>query len=503
MPTEQLYTPSEEAQTTSDTIGEEARSQVLKAYDLDSLDDDPELSAISSFAAELCDTPTAMVSLVEEERQRFLARIGSADRETRRSTSFCAHAMLGDDILQVTDATQDDRFAHFEIVTGKQSVRFYAGQPLISHDGTPLGALCVIDQVARPEGLTSMQRAGLKVLGQAVMRRLRHRREILEAQAEFELGRKRIQTLADSIPDIAWSASADGTFDYFNRPWFEFTGFDDAVMVDAEFESAFHPDDRDQWLTVWKQAQADGALYEAEFRMLRKDGEYRWMLARGLPVHGTDGSVKQWFGTLTDIHDARLRAEEQGLLTRELSHRIKNIFAVVGGLVALKSRDYPEAVPFTQDITKTLQALNRAHTYVTDEQTGSTETLQGLLGKLMAPYANLPGTVLSITGDDIPVNGRSATPMALVFHELATNCAKYGSFSVLNGSVDIAASVSGSHVKIIWRETGGPPPPKERGSGFGSRLVEKSVSSQLAGTLDRNFTVSGLIATLTIPIGSL
>lgn len=503
MPIEQFEPWPDAAPPAPDMTVEAKRNEVLQAYDLDQLDDDPELSAISAFAAHLCNAPTAMVSLVEEERQRFLSRVGIEDRETKRSTSFCAHAMLGRNVMQVTDATQDDRFAHYESVTGKQHIRFYAGQPLISHDGAPLGALCVIDQTPRPAGLTELQMNGLKVLGQAVMRRLWHRREILAAQAEFELGRKRLQTLADSIPDMAWSAKADGTFDYFNRPWFEFTGFDDSVMVSQEFDNVFHPDDRAEWSAAWDNALAEGATYEAEFRMLRQDGEYRWMLARGLPVDGPDGRPAQWFGTLTDIHDARMRKEEQDLLTRELSHRIKNIFAVVGGLVALKSRDYPEAGPFTQDITKTLQALNRAHTYATDQKSEANETLQGLIGKLMAPYADLPGTQLSITGDDAPVSGRSATPMALVFHELATNCAKYGSFSVVDGAVDITAKVSASHVTIIWQERGGPPPPTERGTGFGSRLVEKSVNGQLAGTLDRNFAATGLIATLALPLASL
>lgn len=503
MAIEQLQPWPEEAPPDPQMTGEDARNQVLEAYNLDSLEGDPELASISAFAAQLCGVPTAMVSLVEEERQRFVARLGSVESETPRSTSFCAHAMLGDDIMEVRDAAQDDRFAHFETVIGPQHVRFYAGAPLISHEGAPLGALCVIDHSPRPQGLSDMQREGLKVLAQAVMRRLRHRREILAAQAEFELGRKRLETLADSIPDMAWSAAADGTFDYFNRRWFDFTGFTESVFESQDFDGAFHPDDRNQWVDGWAAALAGGSLYEAEFRMRRKDGEYRWMLARGLPVHSSDGQVQQWFGTLTDINEARLRADEKDLLTRELSHRIKNIFAVVGGLVALKSRDYPEAAPFTQDITKTLQALNRAHTYVTDEQRDSGETLQGLLGKLMAPYADLPGTQLSITGDDAPVSGRSATPMALVFHELATNCAKYGSFSVAAGSVDITVAVAGEAVTIIWQEQGGPPPPEERGTGFGSRLVEKSVNGQLAGKLDRNFAATGLIATLTVPLASL
>ncbi len=151
---------------------EDARARILTAYKLEALENDAELTAITRFAAQLCSASMAFVSVVERDAQRFLAREGTDLRETSRQSSFCAHTMVRGEEMVVTDATRDPRFADSELVTGEPHVRFYAGAPLISPEGAPLGALCVIDDEPRPDGLSSVQIEGLHVLAKAVMRRL-------------------------------------------------------------------------------------------------------------------------------------------------------------------------------------------------------------------------------------------------------------------------------------------------------------------------------------------
>ena len=128
------------------------RLPYLNGFGLDALEDDEELQRIVRFAAKLCDAPTSTVSIVEEQRQWFLARDGIDVSETPRSTSFCGHAMLGSDLLIIPDATEDDRFDRNLLVTGEPFVRFYAGAPLITSEGVPVGALCVFDYTSRPGG---------------------------------------------------------------------------------------------------------------------------------------------------------------------------------------------------------------------------------------------------------------------------------------------------------------------------------------------------------------
>jgi len=108
-----------------------------------------EFDDIISLAACICETPIALISLVDQDRQWFKSRVGLAVPQTPRNVAFCAHAILGDDILEVQDATEDPRFADNPIVTSDPFLRFYAGIPLKTIDNYNVGTLCVIDRVPR------------------------------------------------------------------------------------------------------------------------------------------------------------------------------------------------------------------------------------------------------------------------------------------------------------------------------------------------------------------
>ncbi|MGX7896398.1 sensor histidine kinase [Tsuneonella sp. HG222] len=481
--------------------GEAERARVIASYGVDALVDDPELSAITRFAAHLCETPIALVSLVEETRQLFLARDGLDATETPRDTSFCAHAMLLGSAMVVTDAREDARFAQNPLVTGPPHIRFYAGQPLIAHDGTPLGSLCVIDSEPRPHGLTDLQRHGLEVLAASVMRRLRGQREELASAREHDANEARFRALADSIPDIAWSAGTDGRPNYFNRRWFEYVGVeqDDLSKSGVDF---FHPDDYPTMRAAWEKSVADGTPFEHENRLLRHDGDYRWMISRAVPMRDADGQITQWFGTLTDIDETRRLSESRDLLAKELSHRIKNIFAVVAGLVSLSARSRPEHKPFADELTDTIRALGRAHDFVRSNEGGARDSLQGLLTELFAPYGTGEAARVRISGHDCNVSNRAATPLALVFHELATNSAKYGALANPGGHVDLTLEDGGEQLHLHWVEHGGKVPLTDPEPGFGSRLVEMSITGQLGGSWERHFEPGGLVADLRFAISS-
>ncbi|RDC59013.1 uncharacterized protein HME9302_00190 [Alteripontixanthobacter maritimus] len=476
--------------------------QVLASYGLDTLEDDPELMAITDLAGRLCNAPVALVSLVEKERQRFLARQGVEERETPRPTSFCAHTMLRATPMEIEDASQHPDFKENALVTGMPYIRFYAGAPLISQEGAPLGALCVIDTEPRPGGLTDLQRDSLQVLARAVMRRLVAQRFSLKAAEEIQARGQRLEDLANSMPDIAFSATADGSFDYFNRRWYEFVGLDESADI-ARSTQYIHPDQYDAVMAEWNKAVAAGAPFADEVRYRRADGEYRWMLIRALPLDGSDGKVDRWFGTMTDIDDGHRLSEERDVLARELSHRIKNIFAVVSGLVALRSRRFPEAKEFATDLTGTIHALGRAHDFVRPIDGRNSDSLRGLLRELLAPYTEEGDGLIEMIGEDCKIGHRAATPLALVFHELATNCAKYGAFSVVDGKVILSMDCDGETVAIDWRETGGPAPGNQEGRGFGSKLVKMAVESQLRGSIERIWHDNGLEVQIRIPAESI
>lgn len=145
---------------------EQARLHALSATGLLDSPDEADFDDLTALAAQICATPIALVSLVDAQRQWFKSRFGLNVRETPRDVAFCAHALHGNDLLEVGDTTRDHRFAGNPLTLGEPGVRFYAGMPIASPDGLPLGTLCVIDHV--PRRLTDGQRDALRRLARQV-----------------------------------------------------------------------------------------------------------------------------------------------------------------------------------------------------------------------------------------------------------------------------------------------------------------------------------------------
>jgi GAF domain-containing protein len=154
---------------------EERRQAALDAYPLAELAGDSELEAIVREAAAAFAVPTALISLVDRDRQWFPARVGMAAPSTPRSISFCGHAIHSDGAFIVPDASLDERFAGNPLVLGEGGIRFYAGAPLITPEGFRIGTLCLIDRVARPP-LDAAEGRRLVGLAERVIARLEQRR---------------------------------------------------------------------------------------------------------------------------------------------------------------------------------------------------------------------------------------------------------------------------------------------------------------------------------------
>ena len=494
-------------------LDEARRRAVMDAYELDRLRDTTALRQITDFAARLCDAPIALVSLVEEHRQFFLSRTGLDTPETPREQSFCAHAMLEDDIMVVPDATADARFAENPLVCGELNIRFYAGAPLVSDDGVPLGSLCVIDTVPRA-GLTDLQRDGLTVLAANVMARLRDSRDGAAWRAAENDARRaavdsdaRFRTLADTMPQMVWATLPDGYHDYYNARWYEFTGAPPGTTDGEGWNGMFHPDDQERAWAVWRHSLTTGAPYQIEYRLRHFDGTYRWVLGRALPMRDGAGRITRWFGTCTDIHEQKLALEEREVISQELSHRIKNIFSVIAGLIQFAARANPAFAPVATDLRQRITALGRAHDFVRPHSPHSRpdirqDSLRGLLGELFRPYEDAPGARVRVEGPDVPIDDRAATPLALLFHELATNATKYGALSVPEGRVTVTIAADDGHVTLCWEESGGPAVVAPAPAGFGTQLVELSAVRQLGGTVARDWRAEGLALTVTAPRAS-
>ena len=481
---------------------EDKRLAVLAAHGVSGMVDDAELQEIVDLAARICEVPMALVTMVEQERQLFLTRTGIDARETPRSTSFCAHAMLGAEPMVVTDAREDDRFADNPLVTGAPHIRFYAGHPLVSAEGAPLGALCLIDTEPRPEGLTALQRETLAVLAKAVMRRMSQQRLGDTAKQAVDEREKQLLRMIDSVPGIAWSADATGNFDYINAQWGELTGLAAPSTV-ADWRVAVHPQDWADASDAFQSSLESGEPFEYEWRLKQSDGDYRWVLSRAVKASVGEGQ-NRWFGTVIDVDRQRRMSEARDLLAKELSHRIKNIFAVVSGLVAIRARGKPEVAEFADELNQAFRALSAAHNYVQPGQGQRAGTLAGLLADLLAPYGSAEEERFSVEGPGITIGARAATPLALIFHELATNSAKYGALSCPDGHVTVLIEDDCGDDGVLcvtWDESARSCAAPEDGEheGFGSRLLRMAVEGQLGGSFERNYSDDGLHVRITFP----
>ena len=190
---------------------ETMRLEILAEYQV--LDTPPEndFDRIVSLAARIFDVPMVLISLVDRERQFFKARVGFDVCETTRDVSFCAHAIRGEDILFIPDASLDPRFADNPLVLGPPSLRFYAGKPLVAPSGERLGTLCVLDN--KPRAFFGAQdRATLTDLAALVMERMESRR-VDHGRAVSQV---RFESIAATSPDAIICSNAHGEITFWN-----------------------------------------------------------------------------------------------------------------------------------------------------------------------------------------------------------------------------------------------------------------------------------------------
>ena len=176
---------------------ERERLRVLRNYDILDSGKEADFDQIVELASFIAGTPISTITLIDEHRQWFKSRIGLDDPETPREVSFCAHAILKNEILIIYDASRDERFSDNPYVTGKPDIRFYAGMPLTTGEGYSLGTLCVIDSV--PRTLTKEQIKALGILRDQVLNLFELRKANLELKRSRELQERLISVIGHDL----------------------------------------------------------------------------------------------------------------------------------------------------------------------------------------------------------------------------------------------------------------------------------------------------------------
>ncbi len=203
-----------------------------------------------------------------------------------------------------------------------------------------------------------------------------------------------------------------------------------------------------------------------------------------------------------DIAERKEMENQREAIARELDHRIGNMISVVSSLVSLSAKSAESIGDLAQSLQDRLRALAATQTLLRQERNGKI-TLSELLLAELALYRSGDGSNVIIEGDLVVLCATALQPLALVFHELATNSAKYGAFSAPAGRVTIAsecASDGDEHVFLIeWRETGGPPVKPPSRQGFGSTLIEQMIRRALRAEVSMDYRPEGLVCRMIFP----
>ena len=299
-----------------------------------------------------------------------------------------------------------------------------------------------------------------------------------------------------------WSWNVDDNAFHMDSRSFELWGLERAVSIEFEELSAnIHPADRDRVRAAFIATRSVEGPYEIDFRIIVGD-EIRWISARG---QGADAGIvdRTMFGIFLDVTGRKQAEEGNELLAGEMSHRVKNLLAIASSLTAFTSRSSASVEQMSQELTRRLSALGRAHDLVRPlpGSQGKAALLGDLLSVVVAPYDDqgaFSGRI-RVAVPRMGVGERTATALAMVFHELATNSAKHGALSGEEGALDITGASDDDILTLVWAETGGPAiteTPELRG--FGSRMVQMNLTGQLGGSIEYDWQPTGLVATLAI-----
>ena len=310
----------------------------------------------------------------------------------------------------------------------------------------------------------------------------------------------RLAVMAAGVALWAWNVDTDLLT--MDARGFELWGMEWSDKVTFEELSAhIHPADRDRVRSAFAATRAILGAYETDFRIIVGD-EVRWIAARG---KGDDVGIvgRTMFGIFLDVTGRKQAEEGHELLAGEMSHRVKNLLAIASGLTTITSRSAKTTEDMARELIGRLTALGRAHNLVRPlpKGQGGAALLGDLLSILLAPYDDLGAFKgrIRVAVERVGVSESAATGIALVIHELATNSLKYGALSEGTGTLDIASAAEGEFIVLTWTERGGPDvDTPDAPEGFGSQLVQRTMSGQLGGTIDYHWSPGGLIVTMKV-----
>ena len=316
---------------------EHKRIQALNEYRILDTLPDHELDALTKLASTVCDTPMAIIGLIDEKRQWFKSQIGVEGSEAPRELTFCTHAIQGNEIYEVTNALEHELFANHPSVTGAPNIRFYAGAPLINPEGYKLGTLCVVDTV--PKVLNEKQKDTLRILASFIMNHF----ELRKKSQQLKESEEKYYQIVNDIADIIYTSDVQGNFTYVNQNSERILGYKPEELIGKNFKDLIQPEYKTQishfYFQQFRSKQKESTL---EFPVIMRNGNIKWVEQKVM-LHLEEDRVKGFHSVVRDI-DPRWHAEQTLKKARKETEATRNmlqsILDNVSTIIFIKDRQH-------------------------------------------------------------------------------------------------------------------------------------------------------------------
>ena len=307
------------------------------------LSKDQELQEIVALAAAICGTPTALITLIDQDTQYVKFKQAFDFDTTARQYAFCSHVITQENVMVVPDALEDERFVDNPLVTGNPHIRFYAGAPLATKDGYNLGSLCVIDQT--PGNLTLIQQQMLKALSKQVIQLMEFDASLKILKEQYvEARRSEIQmrSFFESSIDCHLLLGKDFEILAFNKAWDNYTrtAYSRTLEIGKEMGQFLHPDNLEFFYSDYKKALKGTAVFVQ--RKLRNANQELWRIIKYEPAFNAEGEIIGVSVNSTDV-TAKVEQEETVMAQSESlkeiawiqSHELRRPVASIMGLMQI------------------------------------------------------------------------------------------------------------------------------------------------------------------------
>ncbi len=319
-----------------------------------------------------------------------------------------------------------------------------------------------------------------------------------------DLTAQHYQAIVESSDDAILSKDLDGVILSWNNGAERLFGFTADEAVGKPVTIIIPLERRDEEPAILDKIHRGERIHHFETVRQRKDGSHIDISLTISPIRNSRGKIVGASKIARDITELKRARERQRLLLREMTHRIRNLFALSGSIVSLSARSAKSVHQLAESARTRLSALARAHSLTfangIDGVAPQPTTLQSLVRTIVAPFDEPDDPRIVLSGIDAGVSAAAVTSLALLLHEFATNAAKYGALSSATGTVRVVFAEEGDAIVVNWTERGGPHVTAPEGEeGFGGVLSRIAVANQLGGQIARDWKPEGLAIRLSVP----